>query len=108
MTSTNAAKALEQVMPEIARIGFMADSVRIPTESVSLIILNVTFQSEELPDGTVEIDREAINAIYEEAAAGEAQGLLKFSMEQNVSRDMLGETRRWPSRAWRPTRAPGS
>ena len=32
-----------------ARIGFMADSVRIPTASVSLIILNVTFQSEALP-----------------------------------------------------------
>ena len=31
LTSTNAAAALEQVMPEIASIGFMADSVRIPT-----------------------------------------------------------------------------
>jgi glyceraldehyde 3-phosphate dehydrogenase len=91
LTSTNAAKALEQVMPEIARIGFMADSVRIPTASVSLIILNVTFQAEERLDGTVDIDREAINAIYREAAEGEARGLLKFSMEQNVSADMLGE-----------------
>ena len=78
-------------MPEIARIGFMADSVRIPTASVSLIILNVTFQAEERLDGTVDIDREAINAIYAEAAEGESQGLLKFSMEQNVSADMLGE-----------------
>jgi len=91
ITSTNAAKALEQVMPEIARIGFMADSVRIPTASVSLIILNVTFQAEERLDGTVDIDREAINAIYREAAEGESLGLLKFSMEQNVSADMLGE-----------------
>jgi glyceraldehyde 3-phosphate dehydrogenase (phosphorylating) len=91
ITSTNAAKALEQVMPEIARIGFMADSVRIPTASVSLIILNVTFQAEERLDGTVDIDREAINAVYREAADGEARGLLKFSMEQNVSADMLGE-----------------
>jgi glyceraldehyde 3-phosphate dehydrogenase (phosphorylating) len=91
LTSTNAAKALEQVMPEIARIGFMADSVRIPTASVSLIILNVTFQAEERLDGTVDIDREAINAIYQEAGDGEARGLLKFSMQQNVSADMLGE-----------------
>jgi len=91
LTSTNAAKALEQVMPEVARIGFMADSVRIPTASVSLIILNVTFQSETLPDGTVTIDRDAINAIYREAAEGEARGLLKYSEEQNVSADMLGE-----------------
>jgi glyceraldehyde 3-phosphate dehydrogenase (phosphorylating) len=91
LTSTNAAAALEQVMPEIARIGFMADSVRIPTQSVSLIILNVTFQSETLPDGSISVERDAINAIYREAAQGEARGLLKFSDEQNVSADMLGE-----------------
>jgi glyceraldehyde 3-phosphate dehydrogenase len=91
LTSTNAAAALEQVMPEIARVGFMADSVRIPTSSVSLIILNVTFQSEALPDGTVSVERDAVNAIYQEAAQGEARGLLRFSEEQNVSSDMLGE-----------------
>ena len=91
LTSTNAAAALEQVMPEIARIGFMADSVRIPTTTVSLIILNVTFQSETLPDGTIDVEREVINAIYRDAAQGEAQGLLVFSDEQNVSADMLGE-----------------
>jgi glyceraldehyde 3-phosphate dehydrogenase len=91
LTSTNAAAAFEQVMPEIAAIGFMADSVRIPTQSVSLIILNVTFLSEALSDGTVSVVRDAINAIYRDASAGEARGLLKFSDEQNVSTDMLGE-----------------
>jgi glyceraldehyde 3-phosphate dehydrogenase len=91
ITSTNAAAALERVMPEIAAIGFMADSVRIPTASVSLIVLNVTFQSEARPDGTVSVERDAINAIYREAAEGEARGLLKYSDEQNVSADMLGE-----------------
>ncbi len=91
ITSTNAAAALEHVMPEIAAIGFMADSVRIPTASVSLIILNVTFQSEARPDGTVSVERDAINAIYLEAASGEARGLLKYSDQQNVSADMLGE-----------------
>lgn len=91
LTSTNAAAALEQVMPEISRIGFMADSVRIPTSTVSLIILNVTFQSETLPDGTVPLNREAINRIYEEASLGESRGLLKYSEEQNVSADMVGE-----------------
>jgi len=91
LTSTNAAAALEQVMPEIGTIGFMGDSVRVPTQSVSLIILNVTFQSETLPDGSVSVERDAINAIYEDAAAGEAHGLLKYTDEQNVSADMLGE-----------------
>jgi glyceraldehyde 3-phosphate dehydrogenase len=91
LTSTNAAAALEQVMPEIARIGFMADSVRIPTSTVSLIVLNVTFQSEALPDGTVSLGRDAINEIYREASEGEARGLLKYTEEQNVSADMVGE-----------------
>jgi glyceraldehyde 3-phosphate dehydrogenase len=91
ITSTNAAKALEHVMPELARIGFMADSVRIPTASVSLVILNVTFQSEMLHDGTVSVDRDKINAIYREAAEGEAQGLVRYSEDQNVSADILGE-----------------
>jgi glyceraldehyde 3-phosphate dehydrogenase len=91
ITSTNAAKALEHVMPEIALIGFMADSVRIPTATVSLIILNVTFQTEMLPDGTVSVDREKVNAIYRDAAEGEARGLVKYSETQNVSADILGE-----------------
>lgn len=91
LTSTNAAAALEQVMPEIGTIGFMGDSVRVPTQSVSLIILNVTFQSEARADGSVSVERDAINAIYREAADGEAHGLLKYSDEQNVSVDMLGE-----------------
>ena len=91
LTSTNAAKALEQVMPEIANIGFMADSVRIPTATVSLIILNVTFQSETRPDGTVSVDRDVVNDIYREASQGEAKDLLRYSEEQNVSADMMGE-----------------
>jgi glyceraldehyde 3-phosphate dehydrogenase len=91
ITSTNAAKALEQVMPEIANIGFMADSVRIPTVTASLVILNVTFQTEMLPDGTVSVDRDAINTIYREASEGEARGLVKYTEEQNVSTDMIGE-----------------
>jgi len=91
LTSTNAAKALEQVMPEIRDIGFMADSVRIPTSTVSLIILNLTFQTELTLDGRPLIDRAGINAIYKEAAEGESRGLLSYSEEQNVSADMIGE-----------------
>ena len=94
ITSTNAAAALELVMPEIGRIGFMADSVRIPTASVSLIILNVTFQSEALADGTVSVERDALNAIYREAAEGEAKGLLVLSEAGRVGRNAGRERRR--------------
>ncbi len=91
LTSTNAARALEQVMPEISKIGFMADSVRIPTPTVSLIILNVTFQTELLAGNTPAIDRSVINRIYQEAGENESRGLLKFTTEQNVSQDLVGE-----------------
>ncbi|MHB9149488.1 MAG: glyceraldehyde 3-phosphate dehydrogenase NAD-binding domain-containing protein [Thermoleophilia bacterium] len=91
LTSTNAAKALEQVMPEIGRIGFMADSVRIPTSTVSLIILNVTFQTTITADGHPSIDRDVINSIYRDAAQGEARGLVNYSEEQNVSADLKGD-----------------
>ena len=44
LTSTNAAEALSQVIPEVQDIGFMADSIRVPTNTESLIVLNATFQ----------------------------------------------------------------
>lgn len=91
ITTTNAAEALEMVMPEIGRIGFMADSVRIPIVSGSLIILNLTFQSEARDDGSISIDAESINTIYREAANGAGKGLVKFSGGQNVSSDIVGE-----------------
>ncbi len=91
LTSTNAAKALEQVIPQIRSIGFMADSVRIPTPTASLIILNLTVQTELGPDGKPAIDRALVNRIYSDAAQHEAKGLVRYTEEQNVSCDMVGE-----------------
>ncbi len=90
ITSTNAASALELVMPEIGAIGFMADSVRIPIATGSLIILNVTFQSEAQKDGSFSIDRNSVNEIYR-AAQQSTHGLVLCSDEQNVSTDVIGE-----------------
>jgi glyceraldehyde 3-phosphate dehydrogenase len=87
LTSTNAAKALEQVIPEISEIGFMADSVRIPTSTVSLIILNLTFQTRGME---VKLNRDVINGVYRDAAAGAQKGLLVYTEEQNVPMDMVG------------------
>jgi len=58
---------------------------------VSLIILNITFQTDMTEDGRPMIDRDSINQIYREAAQGEAAGLLEYSEEQNVSADLQGE-----------------
>ena len=48
LTSTGAAKALALVIPEMKRIGFIAESVRIPTSTGSLIVLVVNIQDESV------------------------------------------------------------
>ena len=91
LTSTNAAQALEQVIPEIASIGFLADSVRVPITTASLIILNCTFQSKLDDYGNSLINRDSVNAIYRDFAGSSGSGVV-VSDTQNVSRDMVGET----------------
>ncbi|RPH88536.1 MAG: glyceraldehyde-3-phosphate dehydrogenase, partial [Desulfobacteraceae bacterium] len=91
LTSTGAADALAEVIPEVKNIGFMADSIRIPTNTESLIVLNLTFQSKLNPDGTpLTLDTAAINRIYREAGDLDPDNLLLFSMDQNVSSDLIG------------------
>ncbi|MBW2118472.1 MAG: glyceraldehyde-3-phosphate dehydrogenase [Deltaproteobacteria bacterium] len=87
LTTTGAAKTLALVIPEMKKIGFIAESVRIPNTTGSLIILVVNLQEE--PSGE-SIRREVINSVYEEAAARDPQSYLHFTEEQNVSSDIIG------------------
>lgn len=89
-TSTGAAIALEEIIPEIKKVGFMADSIRVPTSTVSLISLNLTFHTLFDESGNPIITQDFINDIYRKAAAGAQKDLLIFSEQQNVSSDMLG------------------
>lgn len=84
LTTTGAAKALALVIPEMASIGFMAESVRIPTSTGSLIILVLNLQD----DFESSIKRNDINSIYEEYA--KVNPYLLFSNQQNVSSDIIG------------------
>jgi glyceraldehyde 3-phosphate dehydrogenase len=88
LTSTNAAKALAEVIPEVQNIGFMADSIRIPTSTVSLIVLNATFQA--YGNKQMAINTKMLNELYSKAAANNPDKLIKFTMEQNVSADLIG------------------
>lgn len=90
LTTTGAARALEDILPEIKTIGFMADSVRIPTNTASLIMLNVTFKTKLNEVGEPLLNRELINDIYRKAAAGAQREMVVFSERQNVSADMIG------------------
>lgn len=91
LSSTGAAKALENIIPEIKQIGFMADSVRIPTNTVSLITLNVTFHTHLTDTGQPVINHHLINDIYKKAAESSQKGLLRYSEKQNVSADLIGD-----------------
>jgi len=90
LTSTGAAKALGQVIPEMKRIAFIAESVRVPVTSGSLIILAVMIQDESL---TAPISHGNINSIYKRAVDHYPEGYLVYSDEQNVSADIVGQPR---------------
>jgi glyceraldehyde 3-phosphate dehydrogenase len=87
LTTTGAAEALGLVIPEMKRIGFIAESVRIPTSTGSLIILVLSIQEE--PSGR-SVTRDVLNAIYERAANDDPNGYLHYTQEQNVSVDIIG------------------
>ena len=90
LTSTGAANALRLVIPEMEQIAFIAESVRIPANTGSLIILVVNFQEE--PSGE-RIGREQINSIFRQAAQVDPNGYLIFTERQNVSSDVVGMPR---------------
>ncbi len=87
LTTTGAAKALRLVIPEMEEIAFIAESVRVPTSSGSLIILVTNLQEE--PSGTY-VSREMINDIYRQTAANNTQSYLYYTGKQNVSGDIIG------------------
>jgi len=90
LTSTGAANALRLVIPEMAEIGFIAESVRVPISTGSLIILVMNLQ-EELSGEP--ISREMLNDIYQQAATDDIKGYLHYTDEQNVSGDIIGMPR---------------
>ena len=90
LTTTGAAKALQLVIPEMATVGFIAESVRIPTATGSLIILVMNFQ-EEL--NKKPIRRGLVNDIYRDAAKNNPNGYLMYTDKQNVSSDIIGTPR---------------
>ncbi len=87
LTSTGAAKALRLVIPEMEQIGFIAESVRVPISTGSLIILVLNLQEEISGEP---ISRDLINDIYRKAAAADPRGYLHYTDKQNVSGDIIG------------------
>ncbi|MBW2572385.1 MAG: glyceraldehyde-3-phosphate dehydrogenase [Deltaproteobacteria bacterium] len=90
LTTTGAANALRLVIPEMKDIGFIAESVRVPISTGSLIILVLNLQEELSGDP---ISRELLNAVYREAASDDPKGYLNYTDKQNVSGDIIGMPR---------------
>jgi glyceraldehyde 3-phosphate dehydrogenase len=87
LTTTGAAKALRLVIPEMEQIGFIAESVRVPISTGSLIILVMDLQEEMTAEP---VNRELINDIYRQAAADDPHNYLHYTEKQNVSGDIIG------------------
>jgi glyceraldehyde 3-phosphate dehydrogenase len=68
-------------------VGFIAESVRVPVNTGSIVILAVSLQDE---DPEKPIDRDRINEIYRKAADGYLSPYISYSESQNVSSDMIG------------------
>jgi glyceraldehyde 3-phosphate dehydrogenase len=68
-------------------IGFVAESVRIPTNTGSIVILTLSIQDDD-PEKPIEPDK--INRLYREAAEGRLSRYLSYTDTQNVSSDVIG------------------
>ncbi|MFH1103044.1 MAG: glyceraldehyde 3-phosphate dehydrogenase NAD-binding domain-containing protein [Pseudomonadota bacterium] len=87
LTTTGAAQALALVIPEMGNIGLIAESVRIPTSTGSLIILVLNLQEDISAEP---IRKDLINGIYRQAADLDPNGYLHYTDKQNVSCDIIG------------------
>lgn len=86
LTTTGAAKTLGPVMPEIAHVSFIAQSIRIPTMTGSLVVLTADIASSDFGEDP----KETVNNIMRAAAAADKKHYLKFSEIRNVSSDVIG------------------
>jgi glyceraldehyde 3-phosphate dehydrogenase len=81
-TTTGAARTTGEVITELAgRLDGVA--VRVPVEDGSLTDLTVVLNQDVTP--------EEINAAFEQAAAGPMAGILRYSTDPLVSRDVIGD-----------------
>jgi glyceraldehyde 3-phosphate dehydrogenase len=81
-TSTGAAKALAEVIPQL-KGKFDGQAIRVPTADVSIV--DLTLETEKATT------REAIHAAMKAAAHGPMKGILEYVEEPLVSGDFIGD-----------------
>jgi len=81
-TTTGAAKAIGLVLPEL-KGKLDGYSMRVPTPDVSVVDLVALVEKATTTEG--------VNAAFKQAAEGPLKGILRYSEEELVSRDYLGD-----------------
>ncbi|EYF03278.1 type I glyceraldehyde-3-phosphate dehydrogenase [Chondromyces apiculatus] len=81
-TSSGAAKALSEVIPAL-KGKFDGQAIRVPTYDVSLV--DLTIETEK------KVTKDAIHAAMKAAAEGPMKGVLRYTDEELVSGDYIGE-----------------
>ena len=83
-TTTGAAKATSLVIPEV-KGKIDGSSIRVPTPDVSYTILTVEIEK-------AGATKESVNAAFKQAAAdGALQGIIRYTEEELVSSDFIGD-----------------
>jgi len=84
-TSTGAANAVLEVIPEIRDLGIgsQASSIRVPTTTGSIVILDISLMGD--------YDHPEIHEIFRKYAAAN-EDVMRYSEEQLVSADIVGST----------------
>ncbi len=82
-TTTGAAKATSLVIPEV-KGKIDGSAIRVPTPDVSLTCLTVVVEKSG-------VTIEAVNAAFRQAAGGPLQGILRYTEEELVSTDYIGD-----------------
>jgi glyceraldehyde 3-phosphate dehydrogenase len=83
-TTTGAAKATSLVIPEV-KGKIDGSSIRVPTPDVSYTILTVEIEK-------AGATKESVNAAFKQAAAGgPLQGIIRYTEEELVSSDFIGD-----------------
>ncbi len=81
-TTTGAAKATSLVIPEV-KGKIDGSAIRVPTPDVSLTCLTVEVEKSG-------VTAEAVNAAFRKAADGALQGIIRYTEEELVSTDYIG------------------
>jgi len=81
-TTTGAAKATSLVIPE-TKGKIDGSSIRVPTPDVSYTILTVEVEKP--------VTKESVNAAFKAAAEGSLMGILRYTEEELVSSDYIGD-----------------